>query len=433
MNHEGHLAMLDDVEFNIAGGLDFPLPKMARVRQRFDDLGIDDVGAAVAERLAAPEIAARIKPGARIVVGVGSRGVANIGVAVRALVAGLKSRGAEPFIFPAMGSHGGGTLEGQRAVLAGYGITEERLGVPVRATMDTVVATEMADGTPLHIDRFAHESDGVVLINRVKPHTSFRGAVESGLIKMMIVGMGKINGATTIHGVYGMNRFGEILPRAAGTLMAHIPFLFGIALIEDAYDHTAIVEAVPAERLLAREPELQARAKELMARLYFDDIDVLVIDQIGKEISGAGFDPNVTGRNVRGATGFDKPRVKKIVLLDLTDATKGNATGIGAGDVITLRLFKRIDFAVTYANIVAATYLEGGAIPVVMKTDEDAVRLAVKTLIGVRPQDARIVRIRNTLALNEIEVSEPMLDEVRHHDAMEILNDPVAMTFDTAA
>jgi hypothetical protein len=283
------------------------------------------------------------------------------------------------------------------------------------------------------MDRFAHEADGVVLINRVKPHTNFRGAVESGLIKMMIIGMGKIDGATAIHGGYGMDRFGEILPPAASTLMARIPFLFGVALVEDAYDNTAIVEAVPAERLVAREPELQARSKELMARLYFDDIDVLIIDQIGKEISGAGFDPNVTGRNIRGSSGFDEPRVKKIVLLDLTDATKGNAIGIGAADVITRRLFERVNFAATYANVIAATYLEGGAVPIVMRTDGDAVRLAVKTLIGVRPRDARIVRIRNTLELGEIEVSEPMLDEVRDHDRMEILNDPVAMTFEAAA
>ncbi len=353
--------MLDAVEINIAGGLSFPLPRMARVRQLFDEHRIDDVGAAVAAQLALPEIAGKIKPGARIAVGVGSRGVANIGTAAQAVVGALKSCGAEPFVFPAMGSHGGGTNEGQQAVLTGFGITEEAIGAPIKVSMDTVVVAETAEGVPLHMDRHAHAADGVVLVNRIKPHTTFRGSVESGLIKMMTIGMGKINGATAIHGGYDMSEFPRVLPPAADILMARIPFLFGVGLVEDAYDNTAIVEAVPAERLLAREPELLVRAKDMMARLYFDDIDVLIIDEIGKEISGAGFDPNITGRNNRGVTGFDKPRVKKIVLLDLTDATKGNATGIGVADVITQRMLRRIDFPVTYANIVTSTYNSTGA------------------------------------------------------------------------
>ena len=423
--------MREDLQFNIAGGLGFELPPMARVRQLFNRHGIDDVAQAVTDELARPEIKAKVKPGAKIAVGVGSRGVANIDIAVRALIDGLKAQGADPFIFPAMGSHAGGTAEAQAALLAGYGVTEDAMGAPIRATMDTIVVTKLVEGTAIHMDRFAHEADGVVLINRVKPHTSFRGPVESGVIKMMIIGMGKINGATAIHSGHAMADFGEVLPRAAGALMEHIPFLFGIGMVEDAYDDTAIVEAMPAETLISREPVLQSRAKELIARIFVDDIDVLVIDEIGKEISGAGADPNVTG--CRNEVGFELPRVKKMVILDLSDATKGNATGFGAADVITHRLLSRVDFAATYANTVTSTYLEGAKIPIPMKTGQDAVRLAVKTLIGVQPENARIVRIRSTLSLEEIQVSAPLLEEIRLEERMEILAEPSKVVFSDAA
>ena len=422
--------MFDNLKVNIAGGLDIPLPRMAKIRQNFESHKIDDVAAAVSAELDEPAISARIKPGARIAIGVGSRGVNNIEPAVRALVEGLKQRGAEPFIFPAMGSHGGATVEGQTEVLANYGVTEECVGAPIRATMDTVIVTEMEDGTPLHMDRYAFEADGVVLINRIKPHTTFRGAIESGIVKMLIIGMGKISGATILHTRHGMDRFAEVLPQAAETLMERIPFLFGIGLVEDAYDHTAIVEAIPSDRLVERETVLQQRAKELMARLYFDDIDVLIIERMGKEISGSGFDPNITGRNSRGVEGFDLPRVQKIVILDLSDQTHGNATGMGLADVITLRLFKRIDFAYTYANVITSAYLDGGLIPLVMPTEQDAIRLAVKTVPRVKPEQARIVRIRDTLTLSEIEVSEPMLDEVRANSKLELVQEPTAMSFD---
>ena len=422
--------MFDKINVNIAGGLDIPMPKMARVRQEFEKIEVDDVAAEVAEQLNKPEIAATIKPGASIAIGVGSRGVANIATAVTALVAGIKERGGQPFIFPAMGSHGGATVEGQTEVLANYGVTEEKVGAPIKATMDTVVVTQMADGTELHMDRHAHEADGVVLINRIKPHTTFRGDIESGVVKMMVIGMGKINGATIMHSDHGMDRFPEALPAAAEALMEHIPFLFGIGMVEDAYDHTAIVEAIPANRLVAREKQLLERAKQLMARIYFNEFDVLVIERIGKEISGSGFDPNITGRNNRGVVGFDRPKIEKIVLLDLSDQTHGNATGMGVADVITQRFFSRIDFEFTYANVITSAYLDGALIPMVMKTDEDAIRLAVKTVPRVKPQDCRIVRIRDTLTLGEIEVSGPLFDQVRENANMELITEPAAMGFD---
>ena len=423
--------MHEDLQFNIAGGLGFDLPQMARVRQAFDHHKIDDVAGAVTNEMGREDIKAKVKPGAKIAVGVGSRGVANIDVAVKALIASLKELGADPFIFPAMGSHAGGTSEGQEALLAGYGVTEDKMGAPVRATMDTVVVAELEGGTKVHMDKYAHDADGVVLINRVKPHTSFRGEIESGIVKMMTIGMGKINGATSLHGNHPITEFGDALPRAAKAIMECQPFLFGIGMVEDAFDDTAIIQALPAETLFAEETKLQAKAKELMAKIYIEDIDVLVIDEIGKEISGAGADPNVIGNP--GTPGFEVPRVKKIVILDLTEKTHGNAAGIGSAHVITHRLLRRVDFASTYANMVTATALEGARVPIPMKTAEDAVRLAVKTLIGVEPEDARIVRIRNTLSLGEIEVSEPILKDLQGDSRMEVLSQPGKISFEDAA
>ena len=423
--------MHEDLQFNIAGGLGFDLPQMARVRQAFEHHKIDDVAGAVTNEMGREDIKAKVKPGAKIAVGVGSRGVANIDVAVKALIASLKELGADPFIFPAMGSHAGGTSEGQEALLAGYGVTEDKMGAPVRATMDTVVVAELEGGTKVHMDKYAHDADGVVLINRVKPHTSFRGEIESGIVKMMTIGMGKINGATSLHGNHPITEFGDALPRAAKAIMECQPFLFGIGMVEDAFDDTAIIQALPAETLFAEETKLQAKAKELMAKIYIEDIDVLVIDEIGNEISGAGADPNVIGNP--GTPGFEVPRVKKIVILDLTEKTHGNAAGIGSAHVITHRLLRRVDFASTYANMVTATALEGARVPIPMKTAEDAVRLAVKTLIGVEPEDARIVRIRNTLSLGEIEVSEPILKDLQGDSRMEVLSQPGKISFEDAA
>lgn len=419
--------MFERLDINIAGGLDIPLPPMAGVRQFFDDQRLPDVSHAVATALAPIQSQAGINPGDTIAIGVGSRGISNLAEAVRTLVDTLKNWGAKPFIFPAMGSHGGATAAGQAQVLASYDITPARMGVPIRATMDTHLVTHMDDGTPLYMDQYAREADGIVLINRVKPHTTVRGDIQSGIVKMMIIGMGKIQGATIMHGDHGMDTFDRVLPTAAEVLMPHIPFRFGVALLEDAYDHTAHVEAILPEHLISREKELLVKASSSMARLHFDHIDVLVIDQIGKEISGSGFDPNIAGRNSRGVRGFDRPEISKLVLLDLTEQTYGNATGIGLADVITQQLFDRIDFASTYANVITSAYLDGAAIPIVMPNSKDAVSLAVKTVLRVKPANARIVRIRDTLTLDKIFVSEPMLPEVAQHPALTIEKEPAPL------
>jgi hypothetical protein len=296
--------------------------------------------------------------------------------------------------------------------------------------MDTKVIEILDDRTKIHVDRYAAESDGIVLINRIKPHTNFRAPIESGIVKMMTIGMGKINGAAEIH-FHGFEAFEELLPRLATIIMKKLPFLFGVGVVENAHEQVAQIEVMAAESLLKREPELLARAREYMPKLLFDAIDVLVIDEIGKDISGSGFDPNVTGRNNRYIPWSGPPEVQKIVLLDLTEKTHGNATGLGLADVITMKLYKKMDIASTYANLITATYLDGANIPVIMNTEEEAIRLAVKTLRRIRPENARIVRIKNTLELLHILVSEPMLAEVEAHPQMKALGIPAAFMFDT--
>ena len=245
---------------------------------------------------------------------------------------------------------------------------------------------------------------------------------------MMVIGMGKIQGATHMH-AHGMDLFPEVLPRVATFIMERTSILFSIGMIENAYDQTAIVEALLSDTLVQREVELQAKAKSLMGRLYFSDIDILLIDRMGKEISGAGFDPNITGRNHRGVTGFDDPNVQKIVVLDLTKMTNGNATGLGLADVITRKLYDAIDYPSTYANVITSAYLDGALIPIAMPTDQQALQLAVKTLVRVKQGQARIVRIRDTLSIDKISVSEPMLAEVKQHPDMSIIGEPEPFDF----
>ena len=418
------------VEVNIAGGLDIPLPRMINVNQKFQATRLSDIPAKIAEEFQRPEVRGRIKPGQSIAVGCGSRGVANIAEIATCVVRELQALGAKPFVFPCMGSHGAATAEGQKKVLESYGITEASTGVQIRASMETAIVGHLPDGTPVHMDKHASEADGIVVINRIKPHTGFRGATESGLTKMLSIGIGKIIGAATYH-THGMDRFPALLPAIRDVNIGARNVLFGVGIVENAYDETAVIEIVPAEKLATREPELQVIAKKSMPALYFDEIDVLIIDEMGKNISGAGFDPNITGRNRRAINWVASTQVKKIVVLGLTRETMGNATGIGSADVITMRLWREFDVASTYANIITSANLDGAAIPMVMNTDREAISLAVKTVVRVKPQDCRIVRIRNTLQLSEIQVSEPMLDLVRSQpDRFDVISDPLPLRFD---
>ena len=389
------------------------LPRMYRVRQMFDAPRVADPAAAVAGELARPEIRALVRPGARVAVAVGSRGIRGIDRIVRAAVDGLKAAGAAPFIVPAMGSHGGATAEGQRDLIGRYGVTEQAMGVPVMSSMATTVIAETAGGVPIHFSSEALAADLVVPIARVKPHTDFRGRVESGLCKMLAIGLAKHAGCSRLHRE-GFPRFAELLPEVASRVLECANVGFGIAIVENACDETAHVEAVPAADFLRRDAELLVMAKRLMARIMLPSIDVLVVQEIGKDVSGAGMDPNIMGRTVKGPlAGYDGPEIKRIVVLGLTEATHGNAIGIGAADFTVEAVVGRIDREATYANSIAAGYPESGRIPIALADESEVLRAAIGCTPGVDIARPRIVRIRNTLDLGVIEVSEALLDDVR--------------------
>ena len=419
----------EKIKVNISGGLDFQLPNMIKIRQKFSLPKINNVYDEILKDFNDKKTNSRIKPGMTVAIGCGSRGIANISEATKAVVDFLLKCGAKPFIFPAMGSHGGATADGQVKVLADYGISEDSMGCPIKSSMEVVELSKLDTGMPIYIDKHASEADGIVVISRIKPHTNFRAPIESGIVKMLTIGMGKIAGATELHS-YGMDTFIDLLPKACAEIISKKNILFGVGLVENAADETAIAEIVHAENIFSREIELQKIAKNYMPRLLFDEIDVLVIDQIGKNISGAGMDPNITGRNSGGVKWDVKPDVKKIVVLGLTPETHGNATGIGMADVITYEVYKDLDISKTYANVITSTYLDGAAIPVIMNTSEEAIKLAAKTVNRVKVKDLKIVRIKNTLELIHIEVSENMIDIVSSsNNSFEVIGKPYPWKF----
>ena len=419
----------EKIKVNISGGLEFQLPNMIKIRQKFSLPKINNVYDEILKDFNDKKTNSRIKPGMTVAIGCGSRGIANISEATKAVVDFLLKCGAKPFIFPAMGSHGGATADGQVKVLADYGITEDSMGCPIKSSMEVVELSKLDTGMPIYIDKHASEADGIVVISRIKPHTNFRAPIESGIVKMLTIGMGKIAGATELHS-YGMDTFIDLLPKACAEIISKKNILFGVGLVENAADETAIAEIVHVENIFSREIELQKIAKNYMPRLLFDEIDVLVIDQIGKNISGAGMDPNITGRNSGGVKWDVKPDVKKIVVLGLTPETHGNATGIGMADVITYEVYKDLDISKTYANVITSTYLDGAAIPVIMNTSEEAIKLAAKTVNRVKVKDLKIVRIKNTLELIHIEVSANMIDIVSSsNNSFEVIGKPYPWKF----
>ena len=385
---------------------------MARFRRELPSGGLPDVRAAVQQALTETFSSADVA-GRRIAVGLGSRGVANYALVARRIVDWLRRHGAEPFIVPAMGSHGGATAAGQREVLAGWGITPESMGVPVSATMEAVELGSAGD-PPVRVfmDRNAHEADAVLVVNRVKQHTDFHGPVESGLIKMAVIGLGKRRGAQAVHfhGVYGL---AHLIRPAFDVVLASGKLLGGVALVEDGREQTAAVRAARAADIPACEAECLALARRNMAALPLDDIDVLVLDEIGKEVSGTGMDTNVVGRiGIAGVAEPASPRIRRIVVLGLTAASHGNGLGIGLADVTTRRFQRQVDHEVTNANVLTSTFLERGRMPLVAADDAEALRWAVQTC-GAAAHDAAIVRVRNTLALESLLLSQAAVDRAR--------------------
>lgn len=352
------------------------LPKMIKIQQRFDRTSIRDIERTVRQELGQDKIRALVKPGQSIAVAVGSRGINNLSRVVKETVVYLQELGTAPFIVPAMGSHGGATAEGQLEVLHSYGVTEEAMGVPIRSSMDVTLLGHTPQGIPVYMDKCAHQADMVVLVNRVKPHTNFRGPIESGLCKMCAIGLGKHVGCSRLH-EEGWPDLSRVVTAVAEVFLGKANIGFGLALVENAYDETALIKAVTKDEILAVEPELQAKAKALMPALLVPDMDVLVIGQIGKDISGAGMDPNIIGRGEL-ASCHTGPKIKRIVVLDLSEATHGNASGIGMADFTTKTVFDKLDFTATYANMIAAGSPEYASIPIFMESEREAVIAAIK-------------------------------------------------------
>jgi hypothetical protein len=410
------------------GGFDIELPRFVRVRQTFDDAHIEDVEGRIAEEF--KKFAAVDLVGKRVAVGIGSRGIRPQPRVARAVIAELKAAGADVFVVPAMGSHGGGTAQGQQEILHNYGMTEEFLGAPIHASMDVVQVGELDNGCPVYCDQLAFEADYIVPCNRVKPHTDFRGQHESGLIKMLAIGMAKHTGAEVIH-QQGFVNFHDVIPAAGKVFLENTKTLFGIAIVENAYDQLKHVELVPRDAFFERDGALLEIAKQNIPRFLFDSADVLVVDEIGKNISGAGMDPNATGRPSTGLPGFDAgPTLSQIVVRDLTEATHGNATGLGGADVTTQRVIRKMDWSMTYVNIVTSGAISGGKLPLVADTDQQAIAIALRGCARVEAADAKVVRVRNTLELAEIWMTETMLDQIEANPNMEVMGEPFEAQFD---
>ena len=405
------------------------LPDWALVRQLFDPTEIADVGPAVREALA--PVIAGIPFGSRVCLAVGSRGIDRIDQVVRAVVERLVAAGASVFIVPAMGSHGGATAEGQLEVLAEYGITPESMSCEIRSSMDTVGLGEVRPGVPVFLDRNALEgADFIVPINRVKVHTDFTGPVESGLMKMIAIGLGKQKGADTFHS-QGFAAFDRLIPEVAAYTLARAPIPFGLALIENGNARLLHVEAVPAERIAAREPELLVMSTNALARLPMAKIDVLILDAIGKDVSGLGMDSNVVGRYYDGPTGTP-PSIQRIVVRDLTEATQGNAVGMGMADITLRRAVAKIDQRKTYMNCITAKTPEGARVPLAVDTDREAIAIALACCIKVAPAEARIVRARDTKHLELLYVSAAFLPELLATGRCEVVRPAAPIAFDAA-
>ncbi|HPT92481.1 MAG TPA: lactate racemase domain-containing protein [Limnochordia bacterium] len=405
-----------------------PIPRMVKVSQKFDDPRLADVEGELRAQLRQEHIQAMIKPGMTIAVAVGSRGVNRIADIVRVVVEELKALQAEPFIVPSMGSHGGASAEGQKEVLRHLGITEDSVGAPIRSSMEVNQIASLENGLPVYVDRFACQADGIVVINRVKPHTAFRGPIESGLMKMLAIGLGKQKGAEACHQL-GFKHMAEFVPTMAKVIMDKLPVLFGVATVENAFDQVMKLKVIPASEIEGEEKELLKIAKANMPKLWFDQIDVLVIDEIGKNISGDGFDPNVVGRYPTPYA-YGGPDVTKIVVLDLTDETEGNANGIGTADFTTRYCVDKIDYEKIYANGLTSTVVAPTKIPTTLENDREAIQAAIKTCNILDFTKVRLVRIKNTLQLAEIEVSEPMIPEVESNPNLNILSAPYDWEFD---
>lgn len=406
-----------------------PIPKMVKIRQNFESSVLESVESELKNQLIHKNFNQKLQPGMSIAVTAGSRGVANMALTIKTTCDFLKEMGCKPFIIPAMGSHGGSTAEGQRMILSSFGITEETMGVPIKSSMEAVCIYEFEDGFKVYVDKNAHEADGIIVINRIKPHTSFRGAYESGLMKMMTVGMGKQLGADQIHAA-GPKAMGANIERGGKKILELENILCGIALLENSYDQTCGVYVLDPQEIIDQEPVLQEQAKKNMPHLLFEKPDVLAIDYIGKNISGPGMDPNITYTFNPNSGISTEGRAHRIVVFDLTDETHGAGAGVGNADFTTKRLFNKFDADQTYPNLLTAGFPEPGKMPMLMDNQKLTIQAAIKTAALADPAQVRMIHIKDTLHLGEIEISEAMIPEAKSLANVEIISEPYELNFD---
>jgi hypothetical protein len=411
-------------------------PLIFRVRQSFDSpaLPVSQIPTTVAAELSRLDLGQSVKPGQTVAITAGSRGIANIALVIKAAVEHFKSLGAQPFIVPAMGSHGGGTAEGQRGLIEGYGVTGEYCGCPIRASMETVIVCQAAEGFPVHFDKHAFGADHVLVVGRVKPHTNFVGDIESGLMKMMLIGLGKHEGAKIYHRAIMNYSFGQIVRSVAREVLAKCRVVAGIGIVENAYDQTAKIQAVAPSEFEDREKELLVLAKQWIPRLPFKTADILLLDQIGKNISGAGMDTNVVGRkfNDHVAAEHEWPKIKRIIVRDLTEATHGNATGIGMSEFCRSRCIEKMDVKITRINCLTGGHPTAAMPPLDYPSDRECLDAALPTIGLTEPPQAKLMWAHNTLDVAEVECGVAYLNEARERKDLEIVKDPRPMPFDSS-
>ena len=417
--------------------MDDYFPRMIPLRQIFPAPHPLDIPAKIREEFANPRLRGRIPAGGRIAVAVGSRGISGLAEIVGEVIHNLKECGARPFLVPAMGSHGGATAEGQAGVLSEYGISEKTMGVPIEASVDVDLLGEVDPKIPVYFGRAAMQADGIVVVNRVKPHTDFSGAIGSGILKMLAIGLGKRTGAGACH--YAASRLGHeyVIRTVSRFLLERVPFLVGVAILENHFHQTEDVVFVEKEDAEATEEKLFIQARQLMPKLPFDEIDLLIVDRIGKNISGSGLDPNVIGRGVQGyistlvQPSAPAPRIQRLVVCDLTPESQGNGIGIGMADFVSTRVVRGLDRRATYINALTAVTPATAKIPIHFETDRENMAMALGSLCLQEPAKVRILRISDTLNLERVEASEAYLDEVRGRSDLQILGEPHELQFDS--
>jgi hypothetical protein len=409
-----------------------PFPQFFRARQKLLRPSVKNLQATVQKAFHESQLSSRLTPNSQVAITAGSRGIHQIAEILAGLVQEVKNCGASPFIVPAMGSHGGGTAEGQVAVLRGYGITESSMGCEIRSSMETVVVCQANEGFPVHFDARSSAADHVIVVNRVKPHTRFFGSVESGLMKMMLIGLGKHQGALVYHRVIQDFTFDQIVRSVAREVISRCRIAGGIAILENGYDETADIVGVPSDQIETQEAELLSRVKELLPKLPFDAAELLIIDEIGKNISGSGMDTNVVGRktNDKAALGDEKPRIHHIYVRGLTPETEGNAAGIGVAEMCHEKVLKQIDHHKTRINCITAAHIAGAAMPVDFPNDRAAIEAAIGMGGWGESQNYSAMWIPNTLHIDEVECSQCFWESAQGMPSLELLTEPRPLAFD---